>query len=52
MKLSLEGQQPTGFFDVMTIVELQQNWEGEKQKHMQQFMYQVKYGEFKNKRAK
>jgi hypothetical protein len=36
----------------MSIVKSRQNWEGEKLKYMQQFLYRPKYGEFKNKRSK
>jgi hypothetical protein len=51
MGLTLEGQKPTGFRDVMAIVGEGKNWKGDGEKLMQKFVYRAKYGEFADKAA-
>jgi hypothetical protein len=51
MGLTLGGQQPTGYRDVMNIIKSRENWTGGgKELHMQQFLYRAKYGEYKDRK--
>jgi hypothetical protein len=45
--LMVDGLKPTGFHDVMAMVNARNSWRGPQIKTMQQFIYQAKYGEFK-----